>query len=632
MKEFTTYYSADQIIKYLCKIRIMYANKRNKKYLLDKLSKQEKKSNISENAYDMEILYQLDKLLPKRRLWLTNGQRTFKVVKNKQTFQREVKKIDTDEKNREILFNTIRIYLNKQNPPEFIVNLNNFINEIQTSIETKSYEIEKPDIIPEVKETNLSKKNLELKKSNAFECRPISRFTLKDRIVISLTNKFFTELFDDFFEESALAFRAIKDNDPVRKNHHLAIKKIIQYKNLHKEKELYVAECDMKKFYDTVNHKKCLDSFYTLITKAESLYPNINLDNASHLFKKYLDCYTFKTNVTVLNGDSSYWEKQKDSKQNPINGFFPWVDDEIFNSSYYKEFPKDRIGIPQGGALSGLISNIVLDTSDKILKEIDGLFYVRYCDDMILMHSDLAVCRQAIEAFKNSIHGLNLFSHQFKNNFFLPSKNFRNKKTKSNRTFETLSSIQFNRSFEFSTKSFWASKSKGPYKWGQINKDTNTLPWIGFVGYEINFNCETRIRKKSLRKELEKQKKIVTSIIKRIKKNKKRVRLNTIYRSALEKLNGMSVGRIRLYNYATCENKICWADGYQCLNLNTYTKKQLRTLDRNKYKFLNILTHHLGVEHVKSKVSENNDDIVQMKKPFSYYYQAGEKKFESNEA
>ena len=105
MKEFKDYYSPDQIIKYLCKIRIMYANKRNKKYLLDKLSKQEKKSIIPENAYDIEILSQLDMLLPKRRLWVTNGQRTFKVVTNKQTLQKEAKKIDTDEKNQEILFN-----------------------------------------------------------------------------------------------------------------------------------------------------------------------------------------------------------------------------------------------------------------------------------------------------------------------------------------------------------------------------------------------------------------------------------------------------------------------------------------------------------------------------------------------
>ena len=65
-------------------------------------------------------------------------------------------------------------------------------------------------------------------------------------------------------------------------------------------------------------------------------------------------------------------------------------------------------------------------------------------------------------------------------------------------------------------------------------------------------------------KELQKQKKIVTSIIRRIRKENYKYKLarnETIKRSAFEKLNGMAVGRIKLYNYRTCENKICWTDG-----------------------------------------------------------------------
>ena len=626
MKEFKQYYSNDQIIKYLCKIRIKYANKRNKKYLLDKLNNPEKKPKTYAKDYDAEIIEQLDELLPKRRMWFTKGQRTFKVVYNKKTFTKELKKLDTDEKNEEILYNTIKKYLNKKTPLTFINNLNKFIQEIQTSIENETYKIDQPDIIPEIKETNKSKQNLQLKKSNALECRPISRFKLKDRIVISLTNKFLTDLFDDFFEDSALAFRAIKNNGTIRKTHHLAINKLIEFKKSCEENEFYVAECDMKKFYDTVNHKKCMESFYKLIEDASKLYPTIYLSKAIYLFKEYLNCYTFKKNVIVLNGDKTYWNKQKDTRQNSINGFYPWVDDEIYKSSHYQAFPDECIGVPQGGALSGLIANILLDYCDKKLKDINGLFYVRYCDDMILMHCNETICKQSIEIFKSSIKNLLLFNHPFKKDFFFQNKNRIDKKTNAERVFKTINSELLSRSFEHSIKSYWNdAKSKGPYQWGKIDQENNTMPWIGFVGYEINFNGETRIRKRSLKKELEKQKRIVTSIIKRIKKNKY-ARNNTIYRSALEKLNGMSVGRIKLYNYSTCENKISWTEGFQCLNFNKYSKKQLRILDRNKYKFLNILTYHLGAEEIKSKEPENHGEILQMKKPFSYYYQAGEKK------
>lgn len=628
MKEFKEYYSKDQIIKYLCKIRIKYANKRNKKYLLNKLTKSQNHLKELPNPYEEEIIRQLDELLPKRRLWLCKGQRTFKVVVNKETKEKEVVKLDTDEKNREILYNTIKKYLNKKNNFEFVINLNKFILDIQSSIENETFIIEKPDIVPEIKELNKSKQNLQLKKHNAIECRPISRFLLKDRIVLSLTNKFLTELFDDYFEKSALAFRAIKDSESRDRNHHLAIKKIIEYKESYSDTDLFVAECDMKKFYDTVNHKICLDSFNKLIEKAKVEFPKLELSKAIYLFNAYLKCYTFIDNVKPLNGVTSYWEKQKDTKQKQINGFYPWVEDDFNKSAYYKEFPKDRIGVPQGGALSGLIANIMLDYSDKKLKDISDLLYVRYCDDMILIHPNESICKNAIDVYQKSINELQLFNHPFKNNFFVPNKNRISKKTKADRVYTTINLRLANRSFDYSIKPFWNdSKSKGPYKWGIIDKDSNTLPWIGFVGYEINFNCETRIRKKSLKKELDKQKKVVTSIIKRIKKTEfKNARNNSIYKSALEKLNGMSVGRIKLYNYQICENKICWADGFRCLKLNKYSKIQLRALDRNKYKFLNILTKHLDVETIASEQPDNNEDILKMKKPFSYYYQAGEKK------
>lgn len=632
MKEFKEYYSQDQIIKYLCKIRITYANKRHKKYLLNKLTKPKNYLKGLPNAYDEKIIRELDELLPKRRLWFCRGQRTFKVVINKETKEKEVVKLDTDEKNREILYNTIKKYLNKKANLQFVTNLNQFILDIQNSIENETFIIEPPDIVPEIKELNKSKQNLQLKENNAIECRPISRFLLKDRIVLSLTNKFLTELFDGYFEKSSLAFRAIKDSESRDRNHHLAIKKIIEYKKSHNEIDLFVAECDMKKFYDTVNHKICLESFEKLIEKVKIKFPKLELTKAIYLFNAYLKCYTFKENVQSLNGITSYWEKQKDTKQKQINGFYPWVEKDLCKSSYYKDFPEDRIGVPQGGALSGLIANIILDYSDKKLLDIHDLLYVRYCDDMILMHPNESICKKAINIYQNSINELQLFNHPFKNNFFAPNKNRIKKGTNIERTFTTINSHHAKRSFDYSIKSFWNSKSKGPYKWGKINKDSNTLPWIGFVGYEINYNCETRIRKKSLKKELDKQKKVVTSIIKRIKKTEfKNARNNTIYKSAIEKLNGMSVGRIKLYNFKVCENKICWADGFRCLNLNKYSKIQLRALDRNKYKFLNILTKHLDIDTVASKKTDNNEDILKMKKPFSYYYQVGEKKVIKNQ-
>lgn len=626
MKAFKDYYTQDQILKYLCKIRIAYANKRHKKCLLDKLTKPANYLKKIQSNYDDEILQQLGEMLPKRRLWLCGGQRTKKLTRNIVAGTVVIEKIDTDEKNREILYNTIKKHISSNGKFEYVDRLLTFIAEIQEAINEKAYQITSPDIIPEIKETNKSLQKLSLKKSGSIECRPISRFSLKDRIVISLTNKFLTKLFDEFFEDSSLAFRATKSNDVKVKNHHLAVNRIIEYKAKNIDRNLWVAECDMKKFYDTVNHKMCLNAFFVLINKITLKYANFDLSCAIHIFENYLKCYNFKDNVKVLN-EPNYWVKQLDSKRRPINGCFPWIDEELARSPYYKLNQEDKIGVPQGGAISGLIANILLDYSDKKLKDIDGLFYVRYCDDMIMMHDSLEVCSASMKIYQASLKDLALFNHPFKTEFMEVSNSRLNKKTNEARRFKLLSGKEFDRAFSFSYASFWDCKSKGPYLWGKFDMENKVFPWIGFVGYEINFLGETRIRKKSLKKELDKQKKVVASIADRIKTPElKNARNNMIYRSALEKLNGMSVGRIKLYNFQDCRNKICWTDGFQCINLNRFSKVQLRTLDRNKYKSLNILRMKIGAESLKAKVSKNNDEILQINKPFSYYYQAGEKK------
>jgi hypothetical protein len=627
MKDFSEYYSEKEIIKYLCKIRIRYAQRKNKKVLLDKLTSVLVRKEIAEkeirNKYDDEIESELKKILPPRKRWLTNGQRTYKYIIIKGTKCHV--KIDTVDKNREILFKTVRKYINQKPDLEFVINLKKFIADIKESIEGGNYQIQEPDILPEIKEKNKNKLKYDSHNGIKTECRPISRFGLKDRIILSITNKFFTELFDGFFEESALAFRAVIESEShkILVKHHNAIDKILEFRHKYKDKQLYVAECDMKKFYDSVNHKICITAFNNLIDKTKLVNPSLELSGAISIFHAYLKCYSFRENV--LTKDEKYWREQKDKNGNSINGIYPWIKEEIEKSEYYKENINDRIGVPQGGALSGLIANMVLDNADKQLKGVKDLFYVRYCDDMILMHENEEICRLSIEEYEKSINNLLLFNHNFKNEYSRINKNHYSKKGNKIRVFKTKKGDLMNHSFEYSIKPFWESKSKGPYKWGEINLKNNSFPWIGFVGYEIHYNGETRIRKRSLKKEIEKQKKVVKSIVYVIKKAKK-VRNNTVLRSAYEKLNGMSVGRVKLYNFKTCQNQLCWTDGFQSLTFNEYSKSQLKTLDRNKYEQIHILKKQLGRETVVSEEADIKGELYSFHKPFSYYYQAGEKR------
>ncbi|RZL32612.1 MAG: RNA-directed DNA polymerase, partial [Pedobacter sp.] len=273
---------------------------------------------------------------------------------------------------------------------------------------------------------------------------------------------------------------------------------------------LFVAECDIKKFYDTVNHDLCIRLFEDLAEKSKGDCSISSLKSAKYVFKEYLNSYNFE-DVVLSKGDA-YWDKQFHSNKKRINGVFPWIQKDISGNEFYRTNPNQKIGVPQGGALSGLIANIVLDKADKELKSIPDLFYVRYCDDMILMHSDENLCIQSIEIYKKALKELLLFSHPFETTFHTSNKSYSSKnrivplfiinQIKNNRFLRKINcgfdrlikkyfpnfgirrKINYNVTFKHSLKKFWNCKSKGPYKWGKLDIQNCTFPWVGFVGYE----------------------------------------------------------------------------------------------------------------------------------------------------
>jgi hypothetical protein len=306
---------------------------------------------------------------------------------------------------------------------------------------------------------------------------------------------------------------------------------------------------------------------------------------AKRIFISYLNCYNFYNCVRKLNGNEEYFR----DKRVPA-GEFEWVEEDL--RKIYSDKDIVEIGIPQGGALSGLIANIVLDYADrKILKLNDeNLLYVRYCDDMIIMHTDKRKCGIALSKYMEALKKLGLFPHEIGN--------------------------------ESCPKDFWKSKSKGPYEWCEEN-----VPWVGFVGYEINRSGEIRVRKKSLKKEKDKQKKLIDNVILAIKGNLRSSK-NTVIESALNRLIGMAVGRVELWNYKYYKNDMCWAKGFNLLNDNKYSRAQVKSLDRSRRKNLMRLykaLYNIDDSNVKKKDKEVGRKIIFYGKPFSYFYQVIEK-------
>ena len=136
--------------------------------------------------------------------------------------------------------------------------------------------------------------------------------------------------------------------------------------------------------------------------------------------------------------------------------------------------------MPQGGALSLLIANIVLNDVDKVIVDHpdDDRLFIRYCDDMILLHTDYDECCRLIDCYARSQTDHGLIYHDF----------------------EHVSELKCNpskrRQAVDTTKHFWEIKSHLPFLWEKGEGNYNF--YIGFLGYEIRRDWRMRLRKSNI--------------------------------------------------------------------------------------------------------------------------------------
>ena len=129
-----------------------------------------------------------------------------------------------------------------------------------------------------------------------------------------------------------------------------------------------------------------------------------------------------------------------------------------------------KLGIPQGGALSGIIVNVVMRMVDKPIVADDDAerLFIRYCDDILLMHTDHDKCADYLDSYYRQLIRFKLIPH--------PRKDVSDFK----------SGVR--------TKSdFWHCKSKNVYLWG--SGAGSASDWVAFVGYEMRRTGEIRVRK-----------------------------------------------------------------------------------------------------------------------------------------
>lgn len=447
-------------------------------------------------------------------------------------------------------------------------------------------------------------------KGGPDEYRPICVFSdLYDAVIIILANRYLAQLFDGYFYEDSLAFRPRRlfHGRNTTTFHHEAITLVEQYLERVKQRTVYVAECDMQKFYDTVDHEVVKNEYLKLLERAKADNPGISFESITRLLYSYLDCYTFTDNVWRRNRDPKYWANYGIELG---MGVFAWV--KVFQTlADTPDYVMRRVGVPQGGALSGLIANIVINSVDVSLTPLlhsRNDLYVRYCDDMLLLSTNRRRCKRLFNTYRSGIKSVRLVPH--------PPE-----------------------IVEFGTHNYWDTKTKSVYKWVDGNLDEGSR-WIGFVGYEINRHGDVRIRRSSLKKEKRKQHKVVNDVFSLTYK-KHRVNDDSLEFSYRGTLMSMAVGRATLWNFETLKNEFCWINGFRMLNDNPTVKKQIKDLDRCRNHVIHRANKRLGrllsevggtiakEGNVKDKTKENGtflEPIIRYYgKPFSYYYHFAKK-------
>ena len=163
--------------------------------------------------------------------------------------------------------------------------------------------------------------------------RPLGIPVVVDRVIQQAVAQVFSELYDECFSEHSYGFRP-------NRSAHQAMEEVLFYLNEGCE---WVIDLDIEKYFDTVNHDKLISI----------LREKVKDDVTLHLVRSFLRAGIMEDGI----------------------------------------IRKNEEGVPQGGPLSPILSNIYLDRFDKEL-ESRGLRFVRYADDCnIFVKSEMSANR-----------------------------------------------------------------------------------------------------------------------------------------------------------------------------------------------------------------------------------------------
>ena len=187
-------------------------------------------------------------------------------------------------------------------------------------------------------------KRVEIPKETRGEFRKLGVPTVVDRVFQQAITQVLSPIYEEQFSENSFGFRP-------KRGAHNALKQCQQNVN---DGYVYVVDMDLEKFFDTVCQSKLI----------EVLSRTIKDGRVISLIHKYLNAGVISKGI----------------------------------------FEKTDVGMPQGGPLSPLLSNIMLNELDKEL-ECRGHRFVRYADDSMIFCKSRKSAERTLKSIMQYIEG-----------------------------------------------------------------------------------------------------------------------------------------------------------------------------------------------------------------------------------